>query len=312
MKQELISVVVPIYNVEKYIDECIKSIINQTYKTLEIILVDDGSPDECGKICDSYAKNDSRINVIHKKNGGLSDARNVGIDSSNGEYITFVDGDDCISANMIEILYNNIKQEGADISCCKIKKISKIKIEDKKNRYTVHNFTPISAIKSMLYQQEIDNSACAKLYRKKIFDNIYYPLNMYFEDLATTYKLFLKSSLIVFTDSEMYYYYQREGSIIHTVNEKKIRDLYTIFNQLENDLGRYNELESALIYRKVNMYFYIYNNTNDKMLRNISKKNIKSNRNTVIKDKNVSKKTFVGIIISYFGFWLLKLLNRLR
>lgn len=119
-KDELISVVVPIYNVEKYIEKCIDSIINQTYTNLEIILVDDGSPDKCGKICDEYAKRDKRIKVIHKENGGVSSARNIGLDNLNGEYVTFIDADDYISNNYCEELLNALKTENADCVACRI------------------------------------------------------------------------------------------------------------------------------------------------------------------------------------------------
>ena len=111
MDKDLISIIVPIYNVEKYIKKCIDSIINQTYTNLEIILVDDGSPDNCGKICDKYKEKDDRIKVIHKKNGGLSDARNAGIDIATGEYITFIDSDDYVAENYIEVLYNLCKEQ---------------------------------------------------------------------------------------------------------------------------------------------------------------------------------------------------------
>ena len=110
MKKELITIVIPVYKVEKYIDRCIKSVINQTYKNLEIILVDDGSPDNCPKICDEYAEKDKRIKVIHKKNGGLSDARNVGIEAAKGKYISFIDSDDWIEKDFIECLYKSIKK----------------------------------------------------------------------------------------------------------------------------------------------------------------------------------------------------------
>ena len=115
-EKPLISVIVPIYKVEKYLNKCVKSIINQTYKNLEIILVDDGSPDNCGKICDKLAERDDRIRIIHKKNGGLSSARNAGIEIANGEYIGFVDSDDYIDNDMFETLYNNIKDNNADLS----------------------------------------------------------------------------------------------------------------------------------------------------------------------------------------------------
>ena len=121
--QPLISVIVPIYNVEKYLDNCVKSIVNQTYKNLEIILVDDGSPDSCPAICDNWAKIDSRINVIHQKNSGVSAARNIGIKSSLGDFITFVDGDDFIDSDMYETLVSAYLKNGADIVGCSFKTI---------------------------------------------------------------------------------------------------------------------------------------------------------------------------------------------
>ena len=114
--EELVTIVVPVYKVEKYIDKCINSILSQTYKNLEIILVDDGSPDDCGKICDRYAKLDTRINVIHKENGGLSDARNAGNDVAKGKFISFIDSDDYIEPEYIEILYKAIKKDETDIA----------------------------------------------------------------------------------------------------------------------------------------------------------------------------------------------------
>ena len=118
MKNLLVSVIVPIYNVEKYLRKCVDSILNQTYKNLEIILVDDGSPDNCGNICDEYALSDSRIRIIHKKNGGLSDARNAGLDIARGNYILFVDSDDYIDETMVEKLYEALEKEKAEMSLC--------------------------------------------------------------------------------------------------------------------------------------------------------------------------------------------------
>ena len=125
-KQDLISIVVPIYNVEKYLEKCINSIIIQTYKNIEIILVNDGSTDSSGKICDIYLKIDKRIKVVHKKNGGLSDARNVGIENAKGKYIAFIDSDDFLDSDFIEILYNLIIEYNADVSCCKCNVIYKL------------------------------------------------------------------------------------------------------------------------------------------------------------------------------------------
>ena len=128
MENKLISIIVPVYKVENYLNKCIDSILNQTYKNLEIILVDDGSPDNCGKICDEYAKKDNRIKVIHKENGGLSDARNVALDIAKGEYIGFVDSDDFIEKDMYETLYNLVENYSADISSVSFYKVINGKI----------------------------------------------------------------------------------------------------------------------------------------------------------------------------------------
>ena len=131
---DLISIIVPVYNVEKYIHECVDSIINQTYKNIEIILVDDGSPDNCGKICDEYAKKDNRIKVIHKPNGGLSDARNHGIDVANGEWLMFIDSDDWIEPNMAEKLLHSALNNKADLA------ISSVILFDEEKEYIPEHF----------------------------------------------------------------------------------------------------------------------------------------------------------------------------
>ncbi len=175
--KDLITVVVPVYKVEKYIDRCVTSIINQTYKNLQIILVDDGSPDNCGKICDEYAKKDNRIEVIHKENGGLSDARNAGINIAKGKYIAFVDSDDYVANDYIEYMYKILKKENAKISICELQIVWKnTKIEEKtnlqenkeieKNRKIKENevqkLTSKQALENLLYSQGIDVSAPRK------------------------------------------------------------------------------------------------------------------------------------------------------
>ena len=131
---DLISIIVPVYKVEKYLDKCVQSIVDQTYQNLEIILVDDGSPDNCGAMCDVWAKKDSRIKVIHKENGGLSDARNAGIKAASGEYIFLLDGDDYILKNAIELMYKGVTENNADIAICNYKKVtSDIDLVDESN-----------------------------------------------------------------------------------------------------------------------------------------------------------------------------------
>ena len=231
--KDLISVIVPIYNVEKYLNKCIESIINQTYKNLEIILVDDGSPDNCPQICDEYAKKDGRIKVIHKENGGLSSARNVGIDVAMGEYLTFIDSDDYVEPNFIEVLYQSLVNNDADISMCGINKIQADKIQeiivenqilDKDsfwNFFYYGNGTPIGVV------------AWNKIYKKNIFKDIRYPLGKINEDEFVIHKIVDKCNKISITNEALYNYIQRDGSIIHS--KKSIKNL-DVYEALENRL----------------------------------------------------------------------------
>lgn len=212
--KEKISVIVPIYNVEDYLTRCLESIIHQTYDNLEIILVDDGSPDQCGNICDKYKEKDERIIVIHQKNKGLSEARNSGIEIATGAYLFFVDSDDYIKEEMVEHLYNNLKENTAQISCC--------------NHIDVYNddkFVVLKADKDMvlmnskkalsefLFGKTVDVVAWNKLYDARLFSDIRFRANKLFEDHFTTYLLLDKADVIVHSYEPLYYYCKRKTSI---------------------------------------------------------------------------------------------------
>ena len=173
MELEKISVIVPVYKVEKYLKRCVESIVQQTYQNIEIILVDDGSPDRCPEMCDEYARRDARIKVIHKSNGGLSDARNAGLNIASGDYISFVDSDDWIEEDFIEILYKNMKKENADIS---IIGYTLIWESGRKKRFTSDDeyyvFDKEDAVRELLKQQKFQCMVCQKMYRKSIFRSI--------------------------------------------------------------------------------------------------------------------------------------------
>ena len=167
MKYPKISIIVPVYNVEQYLNQCVESIVGQTYQNLEIILVDDGSPDSCPKMCEDWANNDKRIQVIHKLNGGLSDARNAGIDVASGEYLMFVDSDDFIAANMVMDLYALLNRTNADIACGGVYRYCDGKITDIYNEVIRSDeviFSGIDQLKNML-NSRTECSACGKLYR---------------------------------------------------------------------------------------------------------------------------------------------------
>ena len=233
----LISVIVPIYKVEKYLKKCIESIQKQTYKNLEIILVDDGSPDKCGEICDEYAENDSRIIVIHKKNGGLSSARNAGIEIAKGDYIGFVDSDDYIEPYMYEKLLDAIEQNNSKLSVCAInyvfengKKICKSKSSENRN------FDFFEAIKEMNTYELFDMGAWSKLYKKDLFDDIRFPENKLSEDFFIMYKIFDKAQRISYVGIPCYNYLQRSESITKSkkINKDFVEAAYEQMLYLDN------------------------------------------------------------------------------
>lgn len=209
----LISIIVPVYNVKDYITKCLDSICGQTYKNLEIIVVDDGSTDGSGDICDAYALKDDRIKVYHRNNGGLSVARNQGLDIATGEYIGFVDSDDWIDCDMYEFLYEQLTAKGADISICShyVEKPGKIKIKyasDETLEFSSHD-----AIHLLVKDKIIRNYAWDKLFRKSLFAELRFPQNRYFEDLAIMYRVFHLAQKVVMKGHPKYHYIVRDTSI---------------------------------------------------------------------------------------------------
>lgn len=234
MSEPLISIIVPIYKVEQYIDKCVESILHQSYENIEVILVDDGSPDNCGRLCDEYAKRDGRIKVIHKENGGLSDARNAGIDISEGDYIGFVDSDDYILPEMYEELYKLLKETDSDIAVCralKFKDGTEIKKEKTEAGSAVYTG---DGILNALFERKIDNYAWNKLYKRELFDDIRYPYRKIYEDLFTTYKLCAISSSVVVTDDKLYCYRLRDDSIMGMTRTRISTDKFEAYYGIDD------------------------------------------------------------------------------
>ena len=229
----MVSVIIPVYNVEKYLCECIESVINQTYKELEIILVDDGSTDDSGRICDKYKQLDTRIKVIHKKNGGLSSARNAGIEIATGSLYTFIDSDDFIALNMIESLLYALNKTNADISVCSMTSVENLinnSFSTKVNLYTKEE-----TLKFILSETRIPTSACGKLYKKELFKTIRFPDGKIYEDLGTTYRVVDLVYRIALIDTPKYYYRRTNPqSITQTTFSNKQLDYYVISTELEN------------------------------------------------------------------------------
>lgn len=216
--EDLISVIVPIYNIEPYVNRCVESVVKQTYSNLEIILVDDGSEDNSPSICDKWKEKDSRIVVIHKANGGLSDARNAGMKISHGKFYSFVDGDDEMSPNMLERLYKALRNTDSDVSMCRMEKIEACKsYVTRKYKFDCKQkiLSSKEAIQ-LLLKDELDCSACLKLYSANVFGKIEFPFGKTNEDFAVMYKVFANASKIVYIPDILYHYYFRENSITST------------------------------------------------------------------------------------------------
>lgn len=225
-----ISVIVPVYNVEKYLHECVDSILAQTFKDFELILVDDGSPDNCGMICDEYAQKDTRVRVIHQENQGLSGARNSGIDVAQGECITFVDSDDLTDAKYLEVLMDAM-EEGTDITVCGFQIF-----EDGTKPYCRKSSTEKTCYEVKLAVTELYNgnsdipvNACGKLFRRDVIGEIRFPVGRLHEDQAFTPLVCYRARKVVSCLSELYYYRERTASITRkTFSEKRYDDLWAI------------------------------------------------------------------------------------
>lgn len=215
-EKELISVVLPIYNVEKYLEDCIESVRRQTYRNLEIILVDDGSTDRSSVICDNYLQIDSRVKVIHKKNGGLSDARNVGIKASTGLYIALIDSDDLVAPEFIEDLYKQCMLTDSHVAICRYCRFENEIVQRSATENNISVITGEEVIEK-IYQgiaSEYGFVAWNKLYHRSLFENIKYPVGKIYEDTVTTYKLLLLAERVVLVGKPLYFYRVRPDSIM--------------------------------------------------------------------------------------------------
>ncbi len=259
--EELISVIVPVYNVDVFLNKCIKTIVNQTYKNLEIILVDDGSTDNSGKICDTWKNEDKRIIVIHKKNEGLSATRNIGVEKSIGKYIVFVDSDDYLELDMIENLYKDMIKNNTGITACGIisENFYKKNLKFCENDYIADSE---EMIKRMLLKNDIHIGVWAKIYKRELFDNIKFPVGKINEDLAITYMLFDKAKKISHIKLAGYHYMQRAGSIGSSkVTRKNLTIIYykeDILNFVEKKYPNLKEEAEIFLIESLNKFSLIY------------------------------------------------------
>ena len=217
-----LSVIVPVYKVEKYIHKCVDSILNQTFTDFELILVDDGSPDNCGKICDEYAEKDSRVRVIHKENGGLSDARNHGIDAAQGEILGFVDSDDDIYLDMYKSMIEYMDTNNLDVVCADTYVIKNGKRKFKPCYAEDKIFNAPDGVVAIL-DGTLDNAAWNKIYKRDVIGDVRYPKGRIYEDVATTYRFVYAAQRVGYMCKPFYNYYKRKGSIVASSFNSKSR-----------------------------------------------------------------------------------------
>ncbi len=304
----MISIIIPVYNVEQYLDKCLQSVINQTYQDIEIILVDDGSSDSSGILCDKWKEKDSRIKVIHKSNGGLSNARNVGIEQANGKYLMFIDSDDIVANDLCKVLFEMLKNNHADISICNATHIFNNEF-DFKNTGKIYCYDCNEAISQLWYQKSFLPSAWGKLYKKSLFNNIRFPKGKIYEDMFTTYKLIFRSRCIVKSERKLYHYLIREDSILGTVNVKKQLDMVEAAEEmLDFAIKNASSSIKAATYRvsissiMVIAHCQVINrNKYEEQIKTNLWNNIKGNRIKIIFDPNAKNKYKILAMISLCG-----------
>lgn len=307
-----ISVVLPVYKVEKYLNRSVQAVCNQTYENLEIILVDDGSPDNCPIICDEWKEKDKRIVVIHKENGGLSDARNVGTLHATGEYITFVDPDDNVTSTYVEYLYELIKKYNTKMALC----THTVCFENgKKLVYGDESDECLDAekcLERMLYHDVIDTSAWAKLYETRMAKNILYPKGKLFEDIGTTYRFFIESGRIACGYKSQYFYMIRKNSIVSgDFNPHKLDMLEMTDQMADKVIRRYPNLRNAVVRRQVYARFSTLNQMLDVNGYHEERKAIirfiKQYKKEILNDKRSPKRDKIAVRLLSMGYPIYKM-----
>ena len=300
---EKISVIVPVYNVEQYLERCVDSIISQTYTNLEIILVNDGSTDNSGKLCDELAKKDERIRVIHKENGGLSDARNRGIDEAESDLVGFIDSDDYIDSDMYEVLLKNLNNTNADLSMCALYDVYNNTPEAQVTNKETWKLSSEQAIKMVMEAKILSVTAVNKLYRKSLFTDLKFEVGKIAEDAFIMIKLLDKCEKIVATNEKKYYYVHRENSITTQKFSTKFLNVIEAYEQNSNIISeKYPKLKDVAQTRMNWAYFYVLDrlllddNYNDKELENKLISYLKNYRKDILNDPLFTKGRKIGFI----------------
>lgn len=310
ISEPLISVIVPVYNVEDYLDQCLESIVGQSYRHLEILVVDDGSTDGSGNKCDLWAERDERIRVIHQPNGGLSAARNTALDAMTGEWVIMVDSDDVLHPDAASVLLDTIQREKADIvigdyTIVEEHETPQWPVADKKS--ICNTYSQEQALLAVFYQRRLTHSAWARIYHASLFGDIRYPVGRLYEDLAIIYPLLKKCDKVVKIDKVVYGYRQRESSILGNFSPRRA-DVLEICEGLESQtLNQDEKYCKAIRSRLLSAYFNILllsnqdKSGNHKQLQDRCWKGIKRLRGMCLFNPKVRMKNKLGILASLPG-----------
>jgi len=304
MQKPLISVIIPVYNVEAYLERCVESVRKQTYRNLEILLVDDGSTDGSGSICDIFAQRDERVQVWHVENQGPSAARNLGIENARGDYLLFVDSDDMVSEDHVLFLYGMMNRAKADLAICNYTTTEKDTfLEQPEKRRLV--WTGKKALEHLLYQRYFTTGPVCKLYRKALFETVRFPVGMLYEDTLAIAQVIGRANKVVYSDAVKYGYYQRPGSTMRSSYREDTFQYIEITRQLICYVDEtFPQLRSAAISRYLwaNIFVWIKMpcHIHDEKWERVQQ-NIKSYRCSVLMDPKVRVKNKMIILLSFFG-----------
>ena len=324
-----ISVVIPVYNTAKYLTKCINSVLNQTYKNLEVILVNDGSTDESANICDKFSNRDNRIKVMHIKNSGPSHARNIGMEVSTGQFIGFVDSDDFLEKDMYETLLNLIQDYEADIAGCSFYRILDNKIIPSYYSGKIRQFDTVSALEELIRSRGLNSNVWNKIYKKDLIKNIKYPLNMHAEDVMFNFKVFAQAKKLAYIDIPKYYYLIRPAGIMGSLCRYKKMDCYYIFLERLDFISRrfpslFNLTQEKFYRSLLEWYKTIKNNKqkidDNKKKRDLIKNYIKSNYRSLYSNPLIDWKNKIllkmlkinfELVIELKAFYVLQVKTRL-
>lgn len=312
-----VSIIVPVYNVQNYLEKCLDSILEQTYNDLEIILVDDGSTDKSGFICDSYEKKDKRVKVIHKKNGGLSAARNAGLEIASGDYLLFIDSDDWIENDYVNYLLHLIIQYKTDISICEIINITE-------NGRIINN--PLNdncevlldekrSLLELLKTRLFSTSVCGKMFCRKLFSNRRFPVGKIYEDIPVVYDIFLEGHKVAFGAKGLYYYLLRQNSITKSKFSTKRLDAISFITEAMDKVDLiYPEFKNLTDLRRFLAFFTLMESfSNDELSQkyvSLVRKEIKKYRMNVIFSRGIRNKDRMKAFISFFDYRVIRFIMK--